>query len=351
MKKVLSLLTAFSILLCTLFAFSFNAYANSLKTAQTVYLGQSYSADISCTDESSVNYWLRFDCTASGYYEMISTSATAPLGDVFVTVYDVNNNIVDSNAFSSNTATTVTELTAGMTYYYKFEITDSSCTINATLNYHTHNFSNVSTVIPIADDDTENSLDGYIKTYCSVCGAENTAASTVYSAPVSVVLSSSKVKYNSNQQTVGVTVYDRLGKVVSPSEYTVTYEDNVKPGRAWVYVDFNGVNYKGQLTSSFVIVPKKQTASTLKSKKTKQLTFTWVKDTTVSGYEIQYSTSKKFSKSKTKTITITKNSTKSKTIKNLTKNKKYYVRIRAYKTIDSVKYYGSWSNKLSAKTK
>lgn len=49
-----------------------------------------------------------------------------------------------------------------------------------------------------------------------------------------------------------------------------------------------------------------------------------------SGYELQYSTSKSFSKSKTKTVTLKGKKSTSKTIKNLKSNKYYYVRVRAY---------------------
>ena len=110
-----------------------------------------------------------------------------------------------------------------------------------------------------------------------------------------------------------------------------------------MYVNFIGNNYKGELTSSFIIVPAKPTTVSLTAKKNK-ITFKWNKDTTASGYEIQYSTSKSFSKSKTKSV-------KSKTFSKLLKKKKYYVRIRAYKTIDGVKQFGSWSKKMSVKTK
>lgn len=60
----------------------------------------------------------------------------------------------------------------------------------------------------------------------------------------------------------------------------------------------------------------------------------------IQGYQIQYSTSKKFKAKKTKTVT-TKKSTY--TIKKLKKNTKYYVRVRPYKKISKAKIYGNWS--------
>jgi hypothetical protein len=42
-------------------------------------------------------------------------------------------------------------------------------------------------------------------------------------------------------------------------------------------------------------------------------------------------------------VTITKNTILTKTIGSLAKGKKYYVRIRTYKTVGSVKFYSGWS--------
>ena len=86
----------------------------------------------------------------------------------------------------------------------------------------------------------------------------------------------------------------------------------------------------------------------------KALKLTW-KKASVSGYEIQYSTSKSFAKSKTATIRVAKTKT-AYTIKKLGGGQKYYVRIRAYKNYkdelgQTVKAYGKWSNAVSKTTK
>lgn len=78
--------------------------------------------------------------------------------------------------------------------------------------------------------------------------------------------------------------------------------------------------------------------------KSKALKLTWKKASDISGYQIQYSTSKKFTNAKT--IKASKSKT-SYTIKKLKGNKKYYVRIRAYKTYtdelgENVQAYGKW---------
>ena len=69
------------------------------------------------------------------------------------------------------------------------------------------------------------------------------------------------------------------------------------------------------------------------------------------GYEVQYSAHKKFKKSKTlnKLITTTSDT---KYIKGLTRNKKYYVRARAYSfAADGTKLYGEWTKTKTVKIK
>jgi g-D-glutamyl-meso-diaminopimelate peptidase len=74
-----------------------------------------------------------------------------------------------------------------------------------------------------------------------------------------------------------------------------------------------------------------------------KITVRWNKHTKyTAGYQIQYSTAKDFSKN-SKTITIKSNKTTVKTIKKLKAKKKYYVRIRTYKTVNGVRYKSSWS--------
>jgi hypothetical protein len=88
----------------------------------------------------------------------------------------------------------------------------------------------------------------------------------------------------------------------------------------------------------------------LKSKK-KSITVKWKKQTdSVSGYEIQYCTNKRFN-SKTKTITIGKPNEEQKTIKRLKSGKKYYIRIRTYAKCNGNKVFSNWSKTKSIRTK
>ncbi len=74
-----------------------------------------------------------------------------------------------------------------------------------------------------------------------------------------------------------------------------------------------------------------------------KLTVKWGKNTKATGYQIQYSTSSKFTASTTKTVTVKGNTTVSKVIGSLKKGKTYYVRVRSYKTASSVNHYSMWS--------
>lgn len=96
--------------------------------------------------------------------------------------------------------------------------------------------------------------------------------------------------------------------------------------------------------------PAKPAATSLTAYSTKKgLILRWDKvKKNNSGYEIQYSTQKTF---KTKKSVWVKNNTKvSKTIKNLKKNTKYYVRIRTYYQAEQEKIYGNFSKIVSMTT-
>lgn len=98
------------------------------------------------------------------------------------------------------------------------------------------------------------------------------------------------------------------------------------------------------------ITPIRQSVLALKSSKSRQMIVSWKKDTRATGYQIMYSTDKKFRKN-VKTVNIKKYKTTRCTVKKLARNKRYYVRVRSYKKVSGGKLYGSWSSTKNVKIK
>ena len=95
------------------------------------------------------------------------------------------------------------------------------------------------------------------------------------------------------------------------------------------------------------VTVKKQTAKVKAGKK--KLTVTWKKVKNVSGYQIKIATKKNFKGAKTYTVKSYK--TYKKVIKKLKAKKKYFVKVRAYKTVGKSKVYGAYSAVRSCKVK
>lgn len=107
---------------------------------------------------------------------------------------------------------------------------------------------------------------------------------------------------------------------------------------------------KPSTTKNTKTVKPKKTSIKKLSKGKKKFTVTWAKVSGVKGYQIQYSSDKKFKKNN-KSVTVTKQKTTKATVKKLKSKKKYYVRVRTYKTVNGKKIYSSWSKVKSVKTK
>ena len=143
---------------------------------------------------------------------------------------------------------------------------------------------------------------------------------------------SAKLVYSSNNKAVKVAQNGRITvdkKYMGSAQITISAEETP--------------NYTASVRKITVtIVPKGTSISKVKNGAKKKITVTWKKNTSVTGYQIQYSTDKGFA-SGVKTKTVNKFKTTKVTIAGLTKGKIYYVRIRTYKKIGKVKYYSAWS--------
>ena len=160
--------------------------------------------------------------------------------------------------------------------------------------------------------------------------------------------------YNGKTMKPAVTVKYRNTVLSAGKDYTVSYKKNKSVGTASVSITGKG-NYYGSVTKTFKILPKGTKIKSI-SRGKKTFTVKWKKQllkmssSRISGYQIMYSTSKSFKKGN-KTIKV-KGSTKgSKKVTKLKAKKKYYVKIRTFKTVGGKNYYSAWSKAKAVKTK
>ena len=141
-----------------------------------------------------------------------------------------------------------------------------------------------------------------------------------------------KLSYKSDSKYVKV---DKKGKVTIAKNFV---------GKATITVTASATKTYQETTKKVTVTvnPAKVKLTGVKNYKGKKLKASWKKNTKGTGYQVQYSTSSKFKSAKTVTVKGYKST--SKTITKLTKNKKYYVRVRTYKTVGKVNYYSGWSN-------
>lgn len=115
------------------------------------------------------------------------------------------------------------------------------------------------------------------------------------------------------------------------------------------YSEGSGVGSYNFTIDYSVSAPKKPTLSSVTNKSGKKLAIKWKKVSGISGYEVQYSTNKKFKSSVTKkTVASGKTSA---TYTKLKKGKTYYVRMRSYVKVDGKKVYSNWSKTKTVKIK
>lgn len=141
------------------------------------------------------------------------------------------------------------------------------------------------------------------------------------------------------------------GAVVGTPAVTDVY---LTPGTYYIKLEGEQTKYTFSLSRENIENGK---VAKVKSPGKKKAEITFKDVTGVNGYEIQYSTNKKFAKNvKTKSFEIGKTQTvgndkRKVTISKLKRHKKYYFRVRTYVEHNNVKYYSDWSNAKSVKVK
>lgn len=135
----------------------------------------------------------------------------------------------------------------------------------------------------------------------------------------------------------------KLYSTVSKNSFTDT---SLSRGKTYSYqimaiASVSGVTSRSEYSSvvKYTVLAKKINSVTVSSK-SKKATFNVKKVGGATGYEITYSTGKKFKKAKVKTFNSNKFS-----VKKLKKNKKYYTKIRAFAKINGKTYYTAYLKK------
>lgn len=196
--------------------------------------------------------------------------------------------------------------------------------------------------------------DGIVREVCSICKHEG--KKTIIPAVWSVKLSKTQFIWNGQSLKPSVAVTSKDGKSLNAG---VDYTLEPSSGKSTVgvhplKVKFQGA-YAGTLQKKFKITPKATSLGKI-TKKSKSFALTWKKqDKEATGYQIQYSTSKNFTKKATKSVWVKNKKTTKKTIGKLKGNKQYYLRIRTYKKVkvngSAQNLYSKWSKTVKAKTK
>ena len=177
--------------------------------------------------------------------------------------------------------------------------------------------------------------------HCTVCNVIDKTSITVIPKIKSITLSATEFIYNNKEKEPTVKVKDVEGRILKKgNDYGVEHATGRKNvGTYKVTIIFKG-SYSGSKTLSFKIIPKSTVISSL-TRSTKAFTVKWKKQSTqTTGYQILYSTSSKFN-SGNKYVTVTSNKTTAKKITKLKAKKKYYVKVRTYKTVNGTKYYSN----------
>ena len=216
---------------------------------------------------------------------------------------------------------------------------------------------------------------GYIYNICAYVTAKDgslvkgdrlaAAKKIVYAKMLSVKNQKSSVKlsWTKISEAAGYKVYRKLS-----GESKYSYIKTLKSSGINYYVDKDGKAIKNGKTASYYVKPyyEKSNGYVLQTdKKTncyvtstafstvtgakKAISLKWKKNSQASGYQIYYSTDKNFKSYKL--VTVKSKNTVSKKISGLAAKKTYYVKVRAYKTYNNVKYYSAWSAVKSVKSK
>lgn len=287
------------------FTESGNGTNNSIQDANIIFIGSKYTGQIAENDEKDI-YKLTINTS-----KKLTLSYSSRLEDAELYIYDRDGKVV-WNEYSSkdresglNIKKEQISLSAG-TYYF---VVDKRWGSTGPYTFGFYQYTSISSA--------------------------------------SITLGSQRYVYDGYAKKPKVTVKYKSKVLKNGKDYTVSYSSNKYVGTAKVKITGKG-SFNGSKTQTFVIVPKATKIKKLKGQKNGFIIQIVPQKTQTTAYEIQYSTNSKFKKISRYVIS---NKYKKVSIKTLKRKKKYYVRIRTYKTKGKWNYLSSWSPVKTVKTK
>jgi hypothetical protein len=115
-------------------------------------------------------------------------------------------------------------------------------------------------------------------------------------------LSKKTYPYTGKDNKPSVTIKDSKGNVISTSNYSLSYKNNIKPGQATVVITFKNL-YAGTVEKHFTIKPSKGQILKLVNSGKRKIKLTWKKCPSIGGYEINVAKNKAMT-SGLKTLTV-----------------------------------------------
>lgn len=390
MKKVISLFLSAMMILTSVLCVNFSAFAkdiesgsiklgkNTVKASELVY----YEDELNETN--STYYWYSFVPDETAVYKFESHYTVSDNTDPMIYLCDKNKNEIadydDIGGSENRNFRLQTSLIKGETYYLYFQEYNDLTSFEFTVDKTKINFSftlaqkhtltrGYDSYIDI--DDNREAYDHYKNktsdTYICKGFYDEDAKDTYYSF---INVNDSEdwldVDYSSDSSTWKTggnnLIYIMCHSVITTIPVTVIYTPAPAPNPipptpapAPIHAQpapSTSTSAPAAQTTTQPAAPKNNKKVKVASAKAgkKSVKVTWKKVKGIKGYQIQYSTNKKFKKGN-KTITVKSTKSTSATIKKLKSKKKYYVRMRTYKIVNGKKVYSAWSKAKSVKVK
>ena len=269
---------------------------------------------------------------------------------IFKATYSITASAYSGNYDGKAHTITISGVKSGSTVYYRTSTDDSwSTTLPTAKN------AGCITVYYKITNPNYNDISG---SQTVVIKPAQTAISSVTNGAKGIV-----IKWTKNTQATGYKLYRRVNsgswtlvKTIT-SKSTVSYTDTTATTngakyqyKLRAYKTSDGNSYTSDASTAVTEYRLSRPAISSITAASKAFKVQWGKNSKATGYQIMYSRNSSFA-SGNKTVTISKKTTVSKKMASLLSGKKYYVKVRSFKTVGSTKYYSAWSAVKSVKTK